>query len=91
MPYIKQTDRDRLDPYINALAENINNEARAGELNYTINQLMLKIVGQGKYSDINELIGALECAKLEFYRRKAVPYEDEKAKENGDLPYHLNT
>ena len=87
MPYIKQIDRDRLDPQINALASKINTEARAGELNYIINQLMLKLIGKGKYSDINELIGAIDCAKLEFYRRKAVPYEDEKAKENGDLEY----
>ena len=48
---------------------------------------MLELVGEAKYADINELIGALECAKLEFYRRKAAPYEDKKAVENGDLKY----
>jgi hypothetical protein len=32
-----------------------------------------------------EAIGALECCKLEFYRRVAVPYEDRKIKSNGDV------
>ena len=87
MPYIKSTDRARLDAAIDALALLMTPEQRAGELNYIINRLMLKMLGKGKYQDINELIGALECAKLEFYRRKAGPYEDEKAAANGDLNY----
>lgn len=37
------------------------------------------------YADINEAIGALECAKLELYRRIAVPYENRKLAENGDV------
>lgn len=87
MPYLLPTDRARLDAAIDALANLMTPEQRAGELNYIINRLMLKMTGQGKYRDINELIGALECAKLEFYRRKAAPYEDKKAAENGDLKY----
>ena len=31
-----------------------------------------------------ELIGCLECCKLEFYRRLAASYEDKKICENGD-------
>jgi len=87
MPYILQKDRARLDQKIDELAEIINKDQRAGELNYIINRLMLALIGEGKYKDINELVGALECAKLEFYRRKAAPYEDKKANENGDLKY----
>jgi len=30
-------------------------------------------------------MGALEGAKLEFYRRVVVPYEEKKMKENGDV------
>ena len=37
------------------------------------------------YRNINELIGVLECAKLELYRRVASPYEDEKIQSNGDV------
>ena len=37
------------------------------------------------YTNINEVIGVLECAKLELYRRVAAPYEDEKIEQNGDV------
>jgi hypothetical protein len=37
------------------------------------------------YSIINDIVGVLECAKMEFYRRVAVPYEDKKRTENGDV------
>lgn len=87
MPYLKPEDRARLDQAIDNLANLITFGQRAGELNYIINRLMLRVLGEGRYKDINELMGALECAKLEFYRRKAAPYEDIKAKENGDLNY----
>ena len=31
------------------------------------------------------MVGVLECAKLELYRRMAAPYEDEKIEDNGDV------
>ena len=31
------------------------------------------------------LVGVLECAKLELYRRLAAPYEDLKIEDNGDV------
>jgi len=34
---------------------------------------------------INEVIGVLECAKLELYRRVAAPYEERKRIENGEV------
>jgi len=37
------------------------------------------------YRTINDILGALEGAKLEFYRRVAVPYENSKLSENGDI------
>jgi hypothetical protein len=37
------------------------------------------------YSKINEVIGVLECAKQELYRRVASPYEDSKKEANGDV------
>lgn len=67
---------------------------RAGHLNYLLTQLCLDYLKQmpvvhgqpvNTYSDYNEVIGALECCKLEFYRRAVVPYEDEKLKEHGDV------
>lgn len=34
---------------------------------------------------VNSGIGALEAAKLEFYRRVVAPYEDKKIFDNGDV------
>lgn len=61
-----------------------------GELNYAITMLALNYYylaspQQGGYALINEIMGAMECAKLEFYRRVAVPYEEQKKEENGDV------
>jgi hypothetical protein len=38
-----------------------------------------------RYRDYHAVIGALEAAKLEFYRRQVAPYEDGKIAENGDV------
>lgn len=58
----------------------------AGELNFLITQLVLEYLGEDyNYDAINSAVGALECAKLELYRRVAVPYEDQKISENGDV------
>ncbi len=61
--------------------------ATAGELNYTVSTIVweyLKAKGIN-YDTINTCIGALECAKLELYRRVAAGYEDEKLRENGEI------
>ena len=58
-----------------------------GELNYRITvdiNEYLQFHGVS-YAKINEVIGVLECAKLELYRRIASPYEDKKKEENGDV------
>lgn len=59
----------------------------AGELNYLITDLLKGYLNHKglKYDTINDVIGALEGAKLEFYRRIAVPYENGKIAENGDV------
>lgn len=80
MPYIHKNSRL-------TLADPINAPASPGGLNYVITTKIdtyLKHVGVS-YSTINEVIGVLECAKLELYRRIAAPYEDKKLAENGDV------
>jgi len=60
----------------------------AGELNYAITRLCdryLAIHGGVSYARVNEIVGVLECAKQEFYRRVAGPYEDRKLAANGDV------
>ena len=79
MPYI--------DSAIRASLEDGRVPTKAGELNYLISRLVDSfIMGKGlSYASINEAIGALECAKLELYRCVAAPYEDHKARENGEV------
>ena len=80
MPYIKQERRDA----IRAGAKPLD----AGELNFAITLLVddyLKAKGAIRYAHLNEVVGAMDCAKLELYRRVAVPYEDQKIGENGDV------
>lgn len=81
MPYIKRRD-DKND-----LDNNLRDPANEGELNYKITKQCIKYLHMKgeSYKTINEIMGVLECAKLEFYRRVGVPYEDEKIKENGDV------
>ena len=59
-----------------------------GELNFAITAMVdryLEDKGELRYANLNEVIGALDCAKLELYRRLAAPYEDQKIAENGDV------
>lgn len=61
--------------------------AVAGELNYELTMLCLEYLAQnGKcYATMNDIVGALDSCKMEFYRRVVEPYEDVKIKENGDV------
>jgi len=85
MPYIKKERRRELSVPSNwtmiGLAQDV------GELNYQITCLVDNFISRKelKYSEINSVIGVLECAKMELYRRIAAPYEDKKCKENGDV------
>lgn len=60
-----------------------------GELNYLFSQIAANYWNDPgvpqSYQRLNDILGALEGAKLEFYRRVAVPYEEAKIKENGDV------
>ena len=44
-----------------------------------------EIEGKVGYHHYNQLIGVLECAKLELYRRLIAPYEDVKIIDDGDV------
>lgn len=81
MPYITADERYKLDVSVNPVPVN------AGQLNYLITRLLLRYVSQhgDSYAVYNDVIGAVDCAKHEFYRRKVVSYEDDKAKTNGDV------
>lgn len=78
MPYLKQKDRDVLTTRA---------PITAGELNYCITLMITEYVrNKGlSYQTINDIVGALDGAKVEFQRRVVAPYEDIKIQENGDV------
>ncbi len=82
MPYIPKERRSRvLKEFV------LYRETTAGDMNFFITAYVHAILkDQGLcYATINEMIGVLECAKLELYRMIAAPYEDKKRKENGPI------
>lgn len=75
MPYIVRNRRNKM------FLDN------CGDLNYQIS-ILLKTYIQNKgesYQTYNDILGALEGAKLELYRRKVAPYETLKIMKNGDI------
>ena len=93
MPYIKKDNRTVLDRYINHLSEAISDKHTnedimniMGDLNYSITRLCASVISENiTYSKIGMITGVLENVKLELYRRIAVPYEENKVVENGDV------
>lgn len=80
MPYIKKDDRK-------LITEGANPNT-AGQLTYAITMLLVRFIQTHKFSfdeGIIPCVGALECAKLELYRRKVAGYEDTKIEQNGDV------
>lgn len=81
MPYIKQEDRDAILSGVKTKLDS------AGEVNYVFTVIIQEYINNHglSYKTLNELVGVLECAKLELYRRVAAPYEEQKIKDNGDV------
>jgi len=79
MPYIPKEERDRI--------EQVSDIKTPGQLNFYITEALNSYVKERgiTYRCINDVLGALEGAKLEFYRRVAVPYENTKMVINGDV------
>lgn len=76
MPYIHERDRSKASL------------STEGDLNYRIHELIeIFLNGREKvgYAQYNAVVGVLECAKQEFYRRAVTSYEDAKIVENGDI------
>lgn len=92
MPYITDNYRRELDTEIDAFIKKINEihaknpaQTRDGLLNYSFTRILNFVYPKTKYHDLNELIGMLECLKLEYYRKRVGPYEDLKETENGPV------
>ena len=80
MPYLTVLDRFKLDNHERG-------PKCGGDLNYMITMMLLDYwkANGSRYQQINDIIGALECSKLEWYARLARPYEDQAIKRNGDV------
>ena len=81
MPYLHENHRRDLLENLDAWPLD------AADLNFLICRLADRMLARRgvTYARLNEVIGAIECAKQEIYRRIAAPYEDTKLKENGDV------
>lgn len=88
MPYIDQKGRDfyernGLEQLVNAV---VSDGVTAGDLNYLFTRLAMAYTSKNmNYQKINDVLGALEGAKLEFYRKRVSSYEDIKEKMNGPV------
>jgi len=86
MPYIKPEDRSKFTELVHALYDVYKPET-PGELNYALTLVIQSYLSGKKesYGVYSEVVSALECCKLEFYRRKVSQLEATKIKENGDV------
>jgi len=81
MPYL--TEKDQLGLII----EPPKMATKPGHLNFiftVFSNWYIHTKGES-YQTYNDIIGALEGAKLEVYRRKIAAYENKKIKTNGDV------
>ena len=87
MPYINQKARKRYDPHLKKiLAELEEADFDPGHINYTFYKIFVEFFkARTTYRTIDEIDGVLSNVGREFYRRWAVPYEQKKIKENGDI------
>jgi hypothetical protein len=94
MPYIPKNERARYNDSINKIVNDLVEKLPAdngkhfcvGDLNYIFSSIVWKLFDKlPSYTRGNELIGVIECVKMEFIRRKLNRYEAEKCKINGDI------
>jgi len=85
MPYIVNARRESFQDFLDK-TKNLRIDT-AGELNYLLTMLgQVYLATHGtSYRTFNEIIGALECAKLETYRRQIANLEEMKKQDNGDV------
>ena len=84
MPYIPTQDRSDIDEaLLDFGSEWVPNNA--GELNWLVTTFIDNYLSANgiRYSYLNDMMGALECCKLELYRKIGAPYEEIKEEENG--------
>jgi hypothetical protein len=92
MPYIKQEERKKVDNLIDEITKVLKGSEpndRKGMLNYVFTRIAcgaFDIPKDIRYWKINDIVGTLECIKMEFYERIAKKFELTKIDINGDVP-----
>lgn len=89
MPYIKESDRTKLDSCVDNMIECLENEDLSsvlGNINYCFSRVLAGLMKEPSYNKIAMITGVLENIKQEFYRRVCQNYEDLKIRQNGDIP-----
>ena len=87
MPYIKKMERAMFAKALREVRHSLILDENPGHLNYIITAICDEWLSHHGpcYSKFNEVIGVLECAKQELYRRVVGPYEDYKMEVTGDV------
>jgi len=95
MPYIVPKRREEYDGLIIEIAKKVaklnvdNCTSLCGDWNYVITKLIKETLHyencEINYKTHNEVVGMLECCKLEYFRRNVALYEDGKIEQNGDV------
>ena len=88
MPYITSDKRAKLAVPLDRLFVKLDDlEWNDGAVNYIIYKICITWFKQSRsYSTIKSIRGTLAGVLSEFDRKFGFPYEDEKEKENGDIP-----
>jgi hypothetical protein len=78
MPYISATDQAKLAELTGKIVSTPINAA--GDLNFLITQLLIQYMAghEHRYQAMNDVVGALTSAQVEFIRRVVTPYENKK-------------
>lgn len=94
MPYI---DKNRRDVLVNIPEEldfsghniliDMERIESPGEIQYVIAEILNDYVARKglRYQVLNDVMGALAGAQMEFYRKVVAPYESEKEEANGGI------
>lgn len=91
MPYIQEKDREKMAlTAMKSLAIDSLQGGKLvpGNLNFIFSTIIghiLEETGGLSYTSMNNLVGVLDCVKMELYRRLTAPYEDLKIMQNTDV------
>lgn len=92
MPYVKQSDRDAIDPELERVSKEVMDSP--GMLAYAIMRLSLSFIKRAPwgttvsgptFEDYARTIGVIEAVKLELYRQQVARFEDGKIHTNGPV------